>query len=151
MSYTKQTWSDTASSGTPITAARMNHMEDGIKAANDAWDSVSHRSDKGWQIERIGNWCALATTVTLRTGQATNIECITATVQLPVSLASYAVTATLSTASLPSSYVGYFDVSILVASKSSSSFALGLMRGYDSFLPVNGTWTVDLNVVGAST
>lgn len=41
MSYTKQTWSDTASSGTPITATRMNHMEDGIKAANDAWDSVS--------------------------------------------------------------------------------------------------------------
>lgn len=45
MSYTKQTWSDTASSGTPITATRMNHMEDGIKAANDAWDSVSRGID----------------------------------------------------------------------------------------------------------
>lgn len=30
MGYTKQTWNDNASGGTPITAARLNHIEEGI-------------------------------------------------------------------------------------------------------------------------
>lgn len=30
MSYIKQTWSDGEAGGTPLTAARLNHMEDGI-------------------------------------------------------------------------------------------------------------------------
>lgn len=42
MSYTKQTWRDQESGGTPITADRLNHMEAGIGGANDAWDSISH-------------------------------------------------------------------------------------------------------------
>lgn len=41
MSYLKQIWRDLASGGTPLTADRLNHMEDGIAAANDAWDSVA--------------------------------------------------------------------------------------------------------------
>lgn len=41
INYVKQVWTDTKDSFTPITAARMNHMEDGIKASCDAWDSVS--------------------------------------------------------------------------------------------------------------
>ena len=81
-------------------------------------------------------------------GQGSNIERVVVTVQLPVSLASYAVTATLSTTSVPATYEGYFDASLLVASKSSSSFVLGLMRSYNSFLPAGGTWTVDVNVIG---
>lgn len=96
----------------------------------------------------MGKWCALGKTVGLSTGQGSNIERVLATVQLPVPLASYAVTATLSTASVPASYEGYFDVSILVTSKSSSSFVLGMLRSYNSFLPAGGTWTVDVNVVG---
>lgn len=86
--------------------------------------------------------------MTLRTSQAANIERVLVTVPLPVPLASYAVTATISTASVPAAYEGYFDVSILVASKSSSSFVLGLIRSYNSFLPASGTWTVDVNVIG---
>lgn len=30
MAYTKQTWVDTAAGGTPVSASRLNHMEDGI-------------------------------------------------------------------------------------------------------------------------
>lgn len=41
MSYLKQIWRDLVSGGTTLTADRLNHMEDGIAAANDAWDSVS--------------------------------------------------------------------------------------------------------------
>lgn len=41
MNYDKQFWRDTESGGTTIIANRLNHMEDGIAAANDAWDSVT--------------------------------------------------------------------------------------------------------------
>lgn len=41
MSYLKQIWRDLVSGGTTLTADRLNHMEDGIAAANDAWDSVA--------------------------------------------------------------------------------------------------------------
>jgi hypothetical protein len=34
MAYTKQTWADGESGGTPITAARLAHIEDGIEAAS---------------------------------------------------------------------------------------------------------------------
>lgn len=34
MSYSKQTWADGELGATPITAARLNHMEDGIEAAD---------------------------------------------------------------------------------------------------------------------
>lgn len=36
--YEKQTWADGAAGGTPITAARLNHMEDGIAAAGGGAD-----------------------------------------------------------------------------------------------------------------
>lgn len=35
MSYDKQTWADGSGGGTPITAARLGHIEDGIEAAHD--------------------------------------------------------------------------------------------------------------------
>lgn len=34
MSYTKQSWADGPAGGTPISAARLNHMEDGIASAS---------------------------------------------------------------------------------------------------------------------
>ena len=42
MSYEKQVWKDGTTDYTPLTPERLNHMEDGIAAANDAWDSVAH-------------------------------------------------------------------------------------------------------------
>lgn len=36
MAYTKQSWSDSSSGGTPISAVRLNHMEDGIFATDAA-------------------------------------------------------------------------------------------------------------------
>lgn len=41
MSYVKQTWEDLPSQNTPITAARLNHMEDGIKGGNDLADNLN--------------------------------------------------------------------------------------------------------------
>lgn len=40
MVYSKQSWSDTAAGGTPITAARLNHMEAGIEEAAETADSA---------------------------------------------------------------------------------------------------------------
>lgn len=34
MAYEKQTWQDLRAGNTPIVAARLNHMEDGIEAAS---------------------------------------------------------------------------------------------------------------------
>lgn len=36
MPYSKQTWNDSSSGGTPLSAARLNHMEDGISDADTA-------------------------------------------------------------------------------------------------------------------
>lgn len=44
MAYTKQVWRDSETGGTPITAARLNHMEDGIEENSQNWDSISHYS-----------------------------------------------------------------------------------------------------------
>lgn len=41
MVYSKQTWVDGANGGTPLSAARFNHMEDGIAAADAAAASAS--------------------------------------------------------------------------------------------------------------
>lgn len=34
MTYSKQTWNDYSTGGTPISADRLNHMEDGIAASD---------------------------------------------------------------------------------------------------------------------
>lgn len=34
MAYQKQTWNDNPGGNTPLSAARLNHMEDGIEAAS---------------------------------------------------------------------------------------------------------------------
>lgn len=44
MAYTKQVWRDSETGGTPITAARLNHMEDGIEENSNNWDSISRYS-----------------------------------------------------------------------------------------------------------
>ncbi len=41
MSYSKQVWEDLPSLNTPITADRLNHMEDGIKGGNDLADNLN--------------------------------------------------------------------------------------------------------------
>lgn len=40
MAYTKQVWRDSETGGTPITAARLNHMEDGIEENSQTWGSI---------------------------------------------------------------------------------------------------------------
>lgn len=51
MAYGKQTWYDGESGGTPITAARLNHIEDGISGVS---DSVSQMS-RIWQGSMVIN------------------------------------------------------------------------------------------------
>ena len=42
MAYTKQTWADGEEGNTPITAARLNHIEDGVSAADTVtWAEVT--------------------------------------------------------------------------------------------------------------
>lgn len=52
MSYEKQIWKDGTTDYTPLTPERLNHMEDGIAAANDAWDSVA-------PVDLGGHWSML--------------------------------------------------------------------------------------------
>ncbi|AER47669.1 head fiber protein [Mycobacterium phage Dori] len=40
MPYTKQTWADGQAGNTPITAARLNHIEDGVAAATTAAEAA---------------------------------------------------------------------------------------------------------------
>lgn len=47
--YQEQVWVDGTDTYTPLTADRMNHMEAGIKAACDGWDSVSHKVNSLFQ------------------------------------------------------------------------------------------------------
>jgi hypothetical protein len=41
MTYTKQTWADSPATTTPISAARLGHVEDGIEAAHVAAAAVA--------------------------------------------------------------------------------------------------------------
>lgn len=41
MAYTKQVWRDLETGGTPITAEKLNHIEDGIEENSNNWDSIS--------------------------------------------------------------------------------------------------------------
>lgn len=41
MAYTRQTWSNGASGGTPLSAARLNHIEEGIDTAADVADTAA--------------------------------------------------------------------------------------------------------------
>lgn len=82
MSYLKQIWRDLVSGGTTLTADRLNHMEDGIAAANDAWDSVALVSglispaapwrDNGSSLEREGRDVELVVNV-VTTGSAPQV------------------------------------------------------------------------------
>lgn len=44
MAYTKQSWENTPSTDTPISAQALNHMEDGIEAAHDGLDGKAATS-----------------------------------------------------------------------------------------------------------
>lgn len=61
MSYTKQTWENLPSTTTPITADRLNHMEDGIYNANeglievhDSYDTSTTEPYSANYVNRIG-------------------------------------------------------------------------------------------------
>lgn len=46
MAYEKQTWADLREGGTPISASRLNYMEDGIETANaDRVSDTANRPD----------------------------------------------------------------------------------------------------------
>ena len=57
LSFSKKTWTDTATSGTPITAADLNRLENAISslttAVNNLQDSVSQNDD--WYVVKVGN------------------------------------------------------------------------------------------------
>ena len=52
--YIPQTWLDGTGEGnyTPITAGRMNHIEQGILGLSEAWDSQSQTVENGWHVRR---------------------------------------------------------------------------------------------------
>lgn len=61
MSYVKQTWQNLPSTSTPITAERLTHIEDGVKANSNGVDALN--------IKRYGTWLSLVT----QTASAVNV------------------------------------------------------------------------------
>lgn len=53
MAYTKQTWENLPSTNSPITADRLNHMEDGIYNAYEINNSYSTSQTKGYSCNYI--------------------------------------------------------------------------------------------------
>lgn len=45
MAYTKQTWADGEAGGTPIDAASLNHLEDGVASAAGVADAAQAAAD----------------------------------------------------------------------------------------------------------
>lgn len=62
LTFTKKTWTDNATSGTPITAAELNRLENAISsltaAVNNLQDSVTHYNTKNKQWNQ-NNWSIL--------------------------------------------------------------------------------------------
>lgn len=63
LSFSKKTWTDTATSGTPITAAELNRLENAISslttAVNNLQDSVSVKvlyNNAQWRIYTVSNY-----------------------------------------------------------------------------------------------
>lgn len=53
MSYVKQSWENLPSTATPITAERLTHIENGVKANSDAVDALN--------VPHYGTWLSLVT------------------------------------------------------------------------------------------
>ena len=65
VSFTKKTWADGSSGGTPITASELNRMEQGIKdcadGVNDLGDSISHTTSINWDVFKLPSGLVVAT------------------------------------------------------------------------------------------
>lgn len=53
LSFSKKTWTDTATSGTPITAAELNRLENAISSLTTAVNNLQ---------DSVSKWCAIAST-----------------------------------------------------------------------------------------
>lgn len=67
MAYTKQTWNDGSGGGTPISGARLTHIEDGVDAAHD--ELAGHVADST-NVHGIADTAALVTTADSRLSDA---------------------------------------------------------------------------------
>lgn len=65
VSFTKKTWADGSSGGTPITASELNRMEQGIKdcadGVNGLGDSISHTTSSNWDVFKFPSGLVVAT------------------------------------------------------------------------------------------
>jgi hypothetical protein len=71
MAYVKQTWVDGQAGGTPVSAARLNHMEDGIEAASTGGGAGTVTSVNGVGPDGTGNVVITAGDVTPDADSAT--------------------------------------------------------------------------------
>lgn len=71
MAYTKQVWRDLETGGTPITAERLNHIEDGIEENSQNWDSISQEIGV-WHVRKYPDGYAEAYTGIDTTGTFDN-------------------------------------------------------------------------------
>lgn len=67
MAYTKQTWEDLPSTNTPITASRLNHIEDGIESVETSLTPVTSYTEtntKGYSCDYINDCNTYSTSET---------------------------------------------------------------------------------------
>lgn len=78
MAYSKQTWVNGAGGGTPRSAARLNHQEDGIKEASDRLDTVEAALDDKQDVS-VKPWPPVdltdATTIATNAALGTHFRC----------------------------------------------------------------------------
>ena len=150
MSYLKQIWRDLVSGGTTLTADRLNHMEDGIAAANDAWDSVAPSTD-GWRAVRLPGGVFEADKQVRVTTGSSKAEIASLTVQLPFAAAdtSYRVLPVLCIGKSMSAFMTEYDVELIIGGKTTTSFNVAIHRGPYGLLGANSAWDVDLFIRGS--
>lgn len=72
MAYTKQTWTDGSGGGTPLSAARLSAIEDGIEGAHNTADTHASRHSDGGSDEinvvDLGSGSATANAVLISDG-----------------------------------------------------------------------------------
>lgn len=75
MSYTKQTWADGSAGGTPLSATRLNHIEDGLANVYDKTESDARYANETdlAPVATAGTYTSLTAKPTLGTAAALNV------------------------------------------------------------------------------
>lgn len=141
MSYTPQTWSNGPSSGTPINATRLNHIEAGISAAATAADNAN--TALGTKVSNSDLTSAVNTLRGELFGGATRVKPYRCVVTYNADYTNAVGTDNFATA--PGNWGAFSDPDAMFKGTSAGGGASAYAR---ILIPVTGWWEIDLHVLG---